>query len=268
MKTVSVHKCHRCRKDFEASGVATFDGPVFCQACFRQNVRDVEPAVLRDYVIFGARARSAAASIFLDWVTREPRMRKFAALKIYEELMLATEDLAMVYFALRDRASRPVLETLLHFNLNPERSQRWCDELTGPDDSLLEKLGLMVDGRPVGQPVEPEQMVRALKGMLEVMRVEANNRTELGGVMVQGLNKLKHGFVAVSLPEWIRAPYDAEKHVAVFHTDREFGQLNTLAVEANTERLKELTDIVLERAHTASCAIETYIRGTYSATHC
>ena len=59
------------------------------------------------------------------------RLRKFAGLSIYEQFILATEDLSMVYFALRNREQKPLLDTLLGFELTTKTSSQWERELPG-----------------------------------------------------------------------------------------------------------------------------------------
>jgi rRNA maturation endonuclease Nob1 len=108
------HTCHRCRTAFYAD--EPDDGSnSFCPACLTQNLRDVERSFFEDYIYFGAKARSTSARVYLNLFesTDDVRVRKFAGLSIYEQFILATEDLAMVNFALRNREQKPLLDTLL-----------------------------------------------------------------------------------------------------------------------------------------------------------
>src|SRR5215211_989381 len=106
-----VHTCSDCGTSLQASAPPD-DEKSFCKACFRQHLNNIEREVLEDYLSFASSARRAAAALLLDFFERsaDPRLRKFVALKLFEEVMLATEDLAMLYIALSDRGNRPVLE--------------------------------------------------------------------------------------------------------------------------------------------------------------
>src|ERR1700687_685265 len=145
------HACHRCgtaiRADEPPDGTNSF-----CPTCLDQNLREVERWFLEDYVYFGAKARSTSAAVYLTLFksTDDVRVRKFAGLSIYEQFMLATEDLAMLYFALRDRDRRSVLDTFLGFEINPATSNQWQDELQANDDEVLERLGSVKEGGPGG----------------------------------------------------------------------------------------------------------------------
>ncbi len=61
------------------------------------------------------RARIASAELFFEAFRKAYYVlrRKFCALKILEELTLATEDFAKVYFAQRDHGTTPVIQSLL-----------------------------------------------------------------------------------------------------------------------------------------------------------
>jgi hypothetical protein len=67
----------------------------YCPTCFSQNVHQVETWVLEDYCQFGAWARHEATQLFLDRYrsVTTVRIQKLLALKIYEEFILAAEDL-------------------------------------------------------------------------------------------------------------------------------------------------------------------------------
>jgi len=218
--------------------------------------------VLENYTKFGVGARAAAASVFLDFFKRaaDANARKFAALKVVEEWILATEDLAMVYFALRDRRQRPVLEGLLHTKINANLSQQWARELDASDDQVLETLGLVEAGELLGDWPSPAEWLQALRGSVDIMRNAAANRTVKGGVLVKGFNKLKHGFIAVSLPNWIEAPAKPDEAVAIIYTERQLGQINRAVVEATDAKVQEIVDSIQDMTNAARWLIASHLK--------
>ena len=108
---------------------------------------------------------------------------------------IARASLAALYFALRDRENKPLLDTFLGFDMNPTVSSQWQKQLEADDDEVLERLGLVKDGAPVGwvETIEPAQALGALRKAVGDMRAAAHHRTVAGGVMVKSFNKLKHG---------------------------------------------------------------------------
>jgi hypothetical protein len=180
----------------------------FCPSCFSQNLKQVETWVLEDYCQFGAWARHRAAQLFVERyrAVSSVRERKFLALKIYEELIQAAEDLELLYAALRDRGSRPVLDSMLSLNLSDKTAADWANELRAPEDDILERLGLMVNGVAIGfQPGSQERAAATvLHKAVNDMQAAAHHRTVADRVMVKAFNKLKR--LPSRVPTRFRAP--------------------------------------------------------------
>jgi len=211
----------------------------------RKHLRsNIQWELLLDYAQFGCRNRSATASHFGNLFLENPdqvQLRKYAALKVYEELVLATEDLCMLYFALRDRDDVPPLERLLTFNVDPKKSKVWHDELGGSDEIVLGRLGYLDgSGRLRGSWNDPQIQVKALLTAIDAMREAASDRVVADGVLVRALNKLKYGFIATSLGHYIEAPASPGQNVAILYLDRDLGRLNRFVVEATDQKVSEM----------------------------
>lgn len=262
-QTKFTYTCLECRETF-TSNVEADCSAVFCKGCFRRHIFEVQGEALRDYVDFGLKARMAGAKLFLGAFRRakHSKRRKFLALKIFEELMLGSEDLAMLYFALRDRNKRPVLEGLLQFQLNDKTSEEWRQELNRvDDDTILERLGVVASGAPlyIRPGFDATTMLGALREVIMTMRSAASNRTVEGGYLVKGLNKLKHGFIAVSGDDLITPPVNQDEGVAIVSAQASLGRLNISIVEANETKLKELVDTIEIYADAASFLLDTHL---------
>jgi hypothetical protein len=186
--------------------------------------RDLDPYFWRDYPLFAARARPTTARALLGTYRKagSDRERRLFGLMIFEEVMLATEDLYMVYAAFRDRGERPPLETLLTRNLNEKVEKKINAELASydaaGDQAIWAALDLPdpADGAALRRAFpDPNTDLRFVKQYLKALpgalhNAHANRVVAVGGqdrVLVKLLNKLKHGFVAVEDPSaWPGAP--------------------------------------------------------------
>lgn len=262
------HSCHRCGTAFNS--IEPDDGSnCFCPACLTQNLREVERSFFEDYIYFGAKARSTSARVYLNLFesTDDVRLRKFAGLSIYEQFILATEDLSMVYFALRNREQKPLLDTLLGFELTAKTSSQWERELPGGDDDVLEQLGLLKNGVPVGwvATIEPARAVDALRKAVGDMRAAAHHRTVDGGVMVKSFNKLKHGFVAVARGDFVLQPNAKRAEwVTTLMVNRQLGRLVYGQIEVTKAKLNEFIGTIESAAAVSAMLLLAYLRSTGS----
>ncbi len=258
------HTCRRCRKEFFAS-VPPDGGNDFCPDCFRMNLRHLERQVLEDYAYFGGRARIASVNLFADGfsASSDSRARKFYALRVFEEMMLATEDLGMLYYALSRHRTAPVLETLLSHNLDGDK---WLAELdASTPDGILERMGLASSGMPlfVGPGVDAEGTMAALRTAVSGLRDAALLRRAEDGVLVEALNKLKHGFVAVSLPDWIDNSKLGPNDVAiVLHANKRLGRLDRYGVEASEDSMRRMVNHTNSYANLISLVITIFLGAT------
>lgn len=259
------HACARCHVPVISTNPP--DGQnTFCPACFEQNLGQVETWVLEDYCQFGAWARHKSAQIFLERYRSTPtvRERKFLALKIYEEFLLAAEDLELLYVALRDRAKRTVLESMLTVNLNDKTAAQWLDELRGPDDQVLERLGLMANGAVIGfsEGASARAATAVLHKAVSDMRAAAHHRTVEERVMVRAFNKLKHGFLAVARPEFVLPPNAPDEWVSIINLRRERGRFEFQLVEATPRKVEEFAGTIESAAWVAATVVFSYLTAT------
>ena len=64
-KSTFAHTCHRCGAAIAADQPP--DGQnSFCTVCLGQNLRDIDPLFLEDYMYFGAKARATSAGLYLN----------------------------------------------------------------------------------------------------------------------------------------------------------------------------------------------------------
>jgi hypothetical protein len=262
-KTQYSHTCAECGADFRAN-VSPDGKKTFCPACFAKHLSASEREVLEDYLRFGSRARSAAAAVLEQAfaAATDVRTRKFLAAKVFEELILATEDLAMLYFALRQYPGASVLEGLLHTQLTTDRTEQWRQELASQTvDQLLEQLGFLRDGVLAYAPPggDPSVVMRALRQAIGEMRDAASFRLGGGGATVQAVNKLKHGFLAVSIGEYAEGQVPPDQAVVVLYTDRALGRIQRGIIEATDAKVRELAQKIQGYAGVSTCLLTSYL---------
>lgn len=270
MQGMNKIECASCGKLFE---VKTKDDENTrgwkCKKCFFEGLRERERPILENYVLFGSQARWQTAKILLDRYgkTRSARRRRLIEARIFEQYVAATEDLIMLYNALKLRKKQPVLYTLLSFQVKPEEATRFYKEVNAQSPSeLLQSLGLApLDSFPSHNA---EQVKKVYKGIVKGLKAASARRNEL---VYKTYNKIKHGFIAT---ETLGAQADSEAvagDVIVFWHDRlkgkgeEVYRLQEARLIRDVEHLPKLVDTIRAFRNTVINLISGHL---YSVDQC
>ncbi len=160
---------------------------------------------LKNYKDFGFKVRILTARSYLNTMltNSDPQIKKVMMLRIIEELISSTEDLAMWLAAVdqrerSDKRRRDVWEYLLLCQANDEFVKRILQSVSKvkTGKGLLRKLNLP----PLGALVEAgkldeKSIVALLDKLAETIRSSHHNRTASGNLFIRFHNKVKHGMI-------------------------------------------------------------------------
>ncbi len=119
-------------------------GPKRCVACFHRELVDAERGFLDHYSEFGSLShRVVAENAARGLVMGSPGERKILALSVFDEFLRAAADLIGLYHALKSRRERPVVQSVMEFSLDPQRTREFFRDLAALDDEeLMAHVGL------------------------------------------------------------------------------------------------------------------------------
>lgn len=268
MKGTSRIECASCGKAFEVKTKSDENIQGWkCKNCFFEELRERERPFLENYIRFGSQGRWQTAKILLDQYgkTRSARRRRLIEVRIFEQYVAATEDLIMIYNALKRRGKQPVLYTLLSFQVNPEESRRFYEEVNAQSPSeLLQSLGFApLDELLESFPSENEEKVKKVyEGIVKSLKAASTRRNEL---VYKPYNKIKHGFV---VGETLGAQADSEAvagDVIFIWYDRlkdegeELYRLQEASLFRDVQHLSQLVDTIEALRNTAINLIQGYL---------
>jgi hypothetical protein len=153
---------------------------------------------------------------------------------------------------------------MLNVNVSDKTSARWLNELGAPDDEVLERLGLMANGVAVGFPPGRQATAAAvvLHKAVSDMRAAAHHRTVEERLMVRAFNRLKHGFLAVSRPEFVLPPLKPDEWAAIVNIQRPLGRFEFQLVEAAPGKVQEFAGTIESAAWVAATVVFAYLTAT------
>lgn len=260
-------ECASCGKAFEVKTKSDENIQGWkCKNCFFEELRERERPFLENYIRFGSQARWQTAKILLDRYskTRSARRRRLIEVRIFEQYVAATEDLIMLYNALKRRGKQPVLYTLLSFQVNPVESRRFYEEVNARSPSeLLQSLGLApLDELLESFPSQGEEQVKKwYEGIVRGLKAASTRRNEL---IYKTYNKIKHGFIVTEIPR-TEADSEAAGDAIVYWHDRlkgegeELYRLQEAGLFRDAQHLSQLVDTIEALRNTARNLINAYL---------
>jgi len=153
---------------------------------------------------------------------------------------------------------------MLSVNLSDKTATEWSNELCAPDDEVLERLGLIQNGLAIG--FAPGTQERAATAVLHKavgdMRAAAHHRTVADRIMVRAFNKLKHGFLAVSRPDFVLPPNAPDDWASIVNIRRPLGRFEFQLVEATSSKVEEFARTIESAAWVAATVVFAYLTST------
>lgn len=241
-----------------------------CKRCFFEELRERERPFLENYVGFGSKARWQTAKVLLDgYQGARSALRRLIEVRIFEQYVAATEDLIMIYEALKRRGEQPVLYTLLSFQVKPEESRRFYEEVNAQSPSeLLQSLGFppLYDFLKSFPSENAEQAQKVYKGIVKGLKAASARRNEL---IYKTYNKIKHGFIVAETPR-TQADGEVAGDAIFYWHDRLKGKgeepyrLQEARLFRDAQHLSQLVDTIEALRNTAMNLIQGYL---YSLDH-
>lgn len=165
---------------------------------------------LKNYPKFGSQVRIHTAKLYLETLkqTRDEVLKKVMMLRITEELISSTEDLALWVYAVREKESptkryRDIWELLLGAkvgDLDVKSAFRSVSRVRTVD-GLMKKLNftrleiLLANSPQV--TLEEDRIIQLFKSVLRAIKASKRYREIKGGVLIRFHNKAKHGMMVL-----------------------------------------------------------------------
>ncbi len=159
---------------------------------------------LKNYDIFASQARYYTAKLFLDELQNnkdlKPNNQKLMKLRIIEEFVSATEDLALWLLVVSKRHQKSldldIWERLLLAEATTEEAKNFMasmGKLRSPD-SVLKKLDI-VSSKTLSKifGVNETELSESIEYIIKAIKTTIKNREVSNGVLIRAHNKIKHG---------------------------------------------------------------------------
>ena len=161
---------------------------------------------LKNYDVFASQARYHTAKLFLDELQNnkdlKPNNQKLMKLRIIEEFVSATEDLALWLLVVSKRHSKSpnldIWERLLLAEATTDEAKNFMvsmGRLRSPK-SILKKLDIIPNKKLseiIG--VDEAELSQSIKYIIKAIKATIHNRRVSKGVLIRAHNKIKHGMV-------------------------------------------------------------------------
>lgn len=243
--------CPECSRPFPVSEADAEHPPLRCEACFEHYLREIDTAFLANYAEFGSASHRVIAETCLrSLVMDSPKHRKVLAMEIFNQYVLVAADLIGLYFAIRDRRQRPVLETFLNFELNPTTAQAFFTELAERSPGqLLAALGLplpedLPEFYPGMDPDTVQEVRDAITALLQNLERTKGRNTSTALALGQVAQELRGGAILTHRAEWLRDQRLAPDQVAALVLDYRRRTIAMNALSINEQRLNEIVEAI------------------------
>jgi hypothetical protein len=258
--------CPECNQPFT---FVQHDGdhpPLRCDLCFEVYLRELDVDFLANYAEFGAMSHRVIAETCLrSLVMDSPGHRKVLAMEIFNQYVLAAGDLIGLYFAIRDREERPILESFLQFDLNPAASQTFFTELAERSPkALLAGLGLplpedLTEYYPGMDRKEAKEVRKALEALLQ--NFERTRVRNAGGALALGqvAQEMKGGALLTNHAGWLRDQRLNPNQVASLVLDYRRRSVAMNALTIDDSKLSEIVDAIDVMTRTVSDMIYAFL---------
>lgn len=159
---------------------------------------------LKNYDIFASQARYFTAKLYLDELKNnkelKPNNQKLMKLRIIEELVSATEDLALWLLVVSRRLDKPntldIWERLLLAEATTEEAKTFLislGRLRAPN-SILKNLDI-ISCQKLSKELDigEKELNESLEYIIKAIKATIHNRKASNGVLLRAHNKIKHG---------------------------------------------------------------------------
>lgn len=163
---------------------------------------------LKNYKDFGFKVRITTAKTYLNTLQQNPdtEVKKIMMLRLIEELISSTEDLAMWLAAVEqrenpDKKRRDIWEYLLLCQANDAFVKDILKSVSRvkTGKGLLKKLSLPPLSELVeGGKMDEKSITALLDKLLETIKASNHNRTAANSLFIRFHNKVKHGMMVQS----------------------------------------------------------------------
>jgi len=160
---------------------------------------------LKNYDVFASQARYYTAQLFLDELKNNAELKpnniKLMKLRIIEEFISATEDLALWLLTVNRRVASTKLDIwdqLLLAEATPEDAVLFLQSLgrLKSHDSILNRLNLISSSRLRKQlGLNEKEIEESLEYIIKSIKSTIFNRRINNGALLRTHNKIKHGMV-------------------------------------------------------------------------
>lgn len=159
---------------------------------------------LKNYDVFASQARYYTAKLFLDELQNnkdlKPNNQKLMKLRIIEEFVSATEDLALWLLVVSKRHQKSsnldIWERLLLAEATTEEAKNFLvsmRKLRSPN-SILKKLDI-ISNKKLSEifGVNETELSESIEYIIKAIKATIQNRNVSNGVLIRAHNKIKHG---------------------------------------------------------------------------
>jgi hypothetical protein len=180
-------------------------------------------------------------------------LRKTALVKVYEDFIASTEDLAMFYFALKT------------LGLAPRGVMSYCDRfrVTGHEEEWNQMLAAIPAGGhflegyfpevddPLAAPVDRQVINRVFRKLTNALKGAAASRLEGQRLLVEGANKVKHGMLIQDAGDTVILDVTRAPHSGIPVTD-EYVEMLRDAIVAMRQATAVIVSAIIQRMHLAA----------------
>jgi hypothetical protein len=158
---------------------------------------------LKNYNVFASQARYYTARLFLDELQNnknlKPNNQKLMKLRIIEEFVSATEDLALWLLVVSKRLDKSpsfdIWERLLLAEATTDEAKNFLismGKLRSPN-SVLKKLDIIPSNKLTKVfEIDEVELTKSLEYIIKAIKTTIQNRKVSNGVLIRAHNKIKH----------------------------------------------------------------------------
>lgn len=214
---------------------------------------------LKNYDVFASQARYYTAKLFLDELENnkdlKPNNQKLMKLRIIEEFVSATEDLALWLLVVSKRLEKSkkldIWERLLIAEATTVDTKIFLESLgrLRAPNSILKKLDIIskkILSKQLG--VSEKEIDESLKYIIKAIKATIQNRNVSKGVLVRAHNKIKHGMAVYLDGKDINNLLIRDLRM-VGNTKRKRKMNRYLEIKFDLERAKKLVGSILVVSH-------------------
>ena len=220
---------------------------VRCADCFDDFLRARDADFLSSYAELGVTSRRVIAETSLRALVMEsPPHRKVLAMHIMEQYVAAASDLVALYHALRQRGRRPIMDAMLHFELDRSSATAFFrDIVETPGPELLASLGI-----PTPEQVPhfcaslPKRDARDLSRAIEQLLYDLNYTARMGEsgalALAQMAGESRGGAALVKQTDWLDDVGLRGEQVASLAVDRARRTVHVTAISVDEKKLENV----------------------------